>query len=274
MILKAKPQLMAVLNVTPDSFSDGGDYLAIDTALKRVETMVQEGADIIDLGGESTRPGAVVVSEQEEMDRVLPVFQAIKQRFDIAVSVDTSNATLMQEVIAGGVDMINDVRALARLTSIDFLAQATCKICLMHMQGSPQTMQNAPRYHNVNPEVIGFLADRLQFCQSAGVEANRLIIDPGFGFGKTLEHNLSMLNRLEEFNVLNCPILVGTSRKSMIGQVLNKDTKDRLFGSLATVVMAVQKGVAYVRVHDVAATRDAIDMTWVVITEGIEREQS
>lgn len=266
--LQQKPQLMGILNLTPDSFSDGGRYTNKTAALVRVEQMLAEGVDIIDLGGESTRPGAQRVSEQEEIDRVLPICEIIKRDFDVAVSIDTSNETLMREVLALKVDIINDVRALQRIDNIKFLAQSNCKLCLMHMQGEPNTMQLSPAYDHVNNTVINFLSQRIKFCLEQGIAQSRLIVDPGFGFGKTLQHNLSMLNQLEDFKILNCSILVGTSRKSMIGQVLKKDIDQRLFGSLATVVIAVQKGAHYLRVHDVAATRDAIDMTWAVMHEG------
>lgn len=259
---------MGVLNITPDSFSDGGAYLNKADALTRAEQMLAEGADIIDLGGESTRPGALLVSEQEEMDRVLPICEIIKCEFDVAVSVDTSNEILMREAIALKVDIINDIRALQRINNISFLAEADCKICLMHMQGEPSTMQQSPYYEQVNTDIINFLKNRIDYCVEAGIDQSRLIVDPGFGFGKNLQHNLTILNRLEEFQTLHCSLLAGTSRKSMIGQVLKKDVDQRIFGSIATLVVAVQKGANYLRVHDVAASRDAIDMIWAVIHEG------
>ncbi len=262
-----KPLLMGILNVTPDSFSDGGKYSSLDPALARVETMLAEGADIVDMGGESTRPGAEPVSEQEEMDRVLPVFEAVKERFDVAVSVDTSNESLMRAVLPQ-VDIVNDVRALGRLDDLSFLAEASCQICLMHMQGDPKTMQNSPQYDDVVETVSAYLATRIETCVAQGIDRSRLIADPGFGFGKTLEHNLRVLNQLEAFAELKCPILVGTSRKSMIGQVLGTEIDERVFGSIATIVMAIQKGAAYLRVHDIAASRQAMDMTWAVLTEG------
>jgi len=263
-----RPHLMGILNLTPDSFSDGGLYFNKENALIRVEQMLAEGADIVDLGGESTRPGAHPVSAQEEMDRVLPVCELIKHNFDCALSVDTSSEVLMREALALNIDIINDVRALQGVENLSFLASAKCKICLMHMKGEPDTMQNSPSYENVNKTVLTFLNNRINTCVDAGIHLSRLIVDPGFGFGKTLQHNLTMLNRLEEFQTLKCPVLVGTSRKSMIGQVLKKEIDQRLFGSIATVVLAVQKGASYVRVHDVAATRDAIDMTWAIMNEG------
>jgi dihydropteroate synthase len=268
MINKSPPQLMGILNLTPDSFSDGGAYNQIDKALLHVEKMLKEGADIIDLGGESTRPGAQKITQQEELDRVLPVCEAIKKSFETAISIDTSNELLMREAIALNVDMINDVRALQGVNDFSFLKDSDCKICLMHMQGEPHNMQDSPSYENLNENVKQFLKTRVEVCESQGINASRLVVDPGFGFGKTLQHNLTMLNQLEDFQSLGLPILVGTSRKSMIGQVLNKELDQRLFGSIATVVLAVQKGANYVRVHDVAASKDAIDMTWAVLCEG------
>ncbi len=261
------PQLMAILNLTPDSFSDGGKFNHLDSALRRCEQLIKEGADIIDLGGESTRPGAQAVSEQEEINRVLPILEAIKQQFPIKLSVDTSSETVMRLALGLQVDIINDVRALQKLNSLDFLAQSDCRVCLMHMLGQPQSMQEKPQYDDILQEVKLFLLDRVRQCEQAGIHTSRLILDPGFGFGKTLQHNLRLLNRLDYFTGLGFPVLSGTSRKSMIGMTLKKDVQDRLFGSLATVSLAVQKGASIIRVHDVAASRDVIDMTWAVMNE-------
>lgn len=267
---KLKPQLMAILNLTPDSFSDGGKFNHRDLALKRCEQLIREGADIIDVGGESTRPGAPVVSEQEELNRVLPVLEAIRQEFPIKLSVDTSSEAVMRLALDLQIDIINDVRALQKLHSLDFLVKSDCKICLMHMQGQPQSMQENPEYHNILQEVKMFLLGRVNHCEQAGIHKSRLILDPGFGFGKTVQHNLRLLNHLDYFTELGFPVLSGTSRKSMIGMSLKKDVQDRLFGSLATVSMAVQKGASIIRVHDVAASRDVIDMTWAVMNEGAQ----
>ncbi len=262
-----KPRLMAILNLTPDSFSDGGLFNSLDQALKRSEVLIKEGADMLDLGGESTRPGAEPVSDQEEMDRVLPVLEGIKKSFEIPVSVDTSNALLMQEALKLGADMINDVRALARLDNLDFLKDSDCQICLMHMQGEPENMQQNPDYQDVLVSVKDFLQERVAFCEQAGIEKKRLVVDPGFGFGKSLQHNLRLLNRLEVLKELDCPILVGTSRKSMIGMTLKKEVNERLYGSLATLSVAVQNGANILRVHDVSESRDVLDMTWAIMCE-------
>ena len=262
-----RPKIMAVLNLTPDSFSDGGQFGGLDAALKRVEQMCHEGADIIDLGGESTRPGATTPGVQEEIDRVVPVLEQIKQRFDIAVSVDTSNAALMKLAIANGVDLINDVRALLQLDAFDFLANSSVDICLMHMQGQPGTMQKNPVYGDVVADVCSFLQARIESCVMQGIDRSRLLVDPGFGFGKSLQHNLVLLNRLDALKALGCPVLIGTSRKSMIGAVLDKAVDERLYGSLSTVVLAVNKGARVIRVHDVRASREVVDMAWAVINE-------
>lgn len=262
-----KPRLMAILNLTPDSFSDGGQYNSLDAALKRSEVLIQQGADMLDIGGESTRPGAEKIDEQEEMDRVLPVLENIKKHFEIPVSVDTSHAVLMKEALKLKADMINDVRAFARVDDLSFLKASDCKLCLMHMQGEPENMQKNPEYQDVLQTVKTFLKQGISHCEQAGIEKSRLVIDPGFGFGKTLQHNLRLLNHLEELQELSCPILVGTSRKSMIGMALKKQVNERLYGSLATMSVAIQKGAAYLRVHDVSESRDVLDMTWAIMCE-------
>lgn len=265
-------QVMGILNVTPDSFSDGGQFyqleqLHVDAVIRQAESMLSAGASILDIGGESTRPGATPVTVQQEMDRVLPVVERLKSEFDCLISVDTSTPEVMKESIAMGVGLINDVRALGRDGALDVVAESDVGLCLMHMQGSPGTMQNRPHYDNVCDEVISFLEARVQACEAVGIEMNRICLDPGYGFGKTLEHNLQLLNRLEQMNLRGLPWLVGTSRKSMIGQVLNKEADQRLYGSLATVAVAVMKGAKIIRVHDVEATFDVVRMTEAVIHE-------
>ena len=265
-----QPRLMAILNLTPDSFSDGGQYCNMDSALYRVQQMIQEGADIIDAGGESTRPGAKPPSTQQEMDRVLPVLEQIKKRFDIALSIDSSNPQLMQAAIDLGVDLINDVRALQGLQNMDFLASASVDICLMHMQGQPDNMQKQANYVDVLLSLSQFFEQRIAFCVQAGIDKKRLLIDPGFGFGKTLKHNLILLNRLDTFQTFGCPVLVGTSRKSMIGTLLDKPVNERLYGSLSTLVLALSKGARVLRVHDVKESREVMDMAWAVLNENDE----
>ena len=270
----SKTQVMGILNVTPDSFSDGGHLyqhssLSIDKALQHAEQMVNEGASIIDIGGESTRPGAAEVSVQEEMDRVLPVLELIRAELDVVVSIDTSSPKLISESAKLGAGLINDVRALGRDGALEAAAKTDLPICLMHMQGSPATMQRQPEYADVVSEVMDFLDQQLNRCMAAGIEKERLMVDPGFGFGKTLQHNLQLLNRLDKLLDLGVPVLSGTSRKTMVGQVLNRESDQRLFGSLATVALAVERGARVIRVHDVLATVDMVRMTEAVLKEGI-----
>ncbi|MDX1334642.1 MAG: dihydropteroate synthase [Gammaproteobacteria bacterium] len=257
-----RPLVMGILNVTPDSFSDGACFHDKDAAIRQASKLVNEGADILDVGGESTRPGAAAVSIQEELDRVLPVVEAIISETDIPISVDTSKPEVMDEVVRKGAGMINDVRALREPGAIDVMARyQNVAICLMHMQGEPRTMQANPEYGDVVADVKGFLSDRIEACVAAGVDKTRLVLDPGFGFGKTLGHNLQLLNRMEEFQVLGCPVLAGISRKSMIGAVLNDAPVDqRLYGSLSAAVIAAMKGADIVRVHDVKPTADALKL--------------
>jgi len=261
---------MGILNVTPDSFSDGGNLysnasLSLDKALYQARQMVTEGASIIDIGGESTRPGAEPVSVQEEMDRVLPVLERINAEVDAVISIDTSTPELIREAARLGAGMINDVRALGREGALEAAVAAGLPVCLMHMQGSPATMQRAPSYSDVVAEVIDFLRQQLDRCVEAGLERSQLIIDPGFGFGKTLEHNLLLLNEMQQLLSLGVPVLSGTSRKSMIGNLLGREPDERLAGGLATVVLAVERGARIIRVHDVAATVDAVRMTEAVM---------
>lgn len=252
------PQVMGILNVTPDSFSDGGKFSQLDQALAQVESMVAHGASYIDIGGESTRPGAADVLEHDEINRVIPVLKAIKARFDVKVSIDTSKAFVMAESIEHGADLINDVRALQNDGCIEVLAQCDLPVCLMHMQGLPRTMQTAPVYDNVVDDVYRFFQARIAQCEAAGINQKRIILDPGFGFGKTVEQNFELLAKLSHFQSLGVPLLVGTSRKSMIGNLLNKLVNERLAGSLATVLIAAQNGADIIRVHDVAESIDVL----------------
>ncbi|MEX2367740.1 MAG: dihydropteroate synthase [Pseudohongiellaceae bacterium] len=260
-----RPRVMGVLNMTPDSFSDGGELLQgksvlLDKALARAQAMVMEGASIIDVGGESTRPGAAQVSSQEEIDRVLPVVEAIHRELDTIISVDTSNPELVSLCTASGVGLINDVRALQREGALEALAQSSLPVCLMHMQGQPDTMQKAPAYNDIMQELTDFLSARVQDCENAGINRDRIILDPGFGFGKTLQHNLVILSRLDELLALKLPLLIGLSRKTMIGTLTGKDPKERMAGSLAAAVAGVMKGASIVRTHDVAVTVDALNV--------------
>ena len=255
-----RARIMAVLNMTPDSFSDGGQWLRPDAALAQVEHMLAEGADIIDVGGESTRPGATPVSVEQEIERVVPLVAAIAARFDVPISVDTSKPEVMRAAVAAGAGMINDVRALRLAGALEAAADLQVAVCLMHMQGEPGTMQNAPHYDDVVADVKRFLADRMLSCQMAGIEKKRIVIDPGFGFGKSLEHNLALLAQLGAFADIAAPMLVGLSRKGMIGTVTGRAIDQRSAGSAAAALLAVERGAQIVRVHDVAATRDALAM--------------
>ena len=255
----SRPVVMGVLNVTPDSFSDGGRYIAIDAALRLAEKMCQDGASIIDVGGESTRPGAAAVSSNEELDRVMPVVEAIHQRFDVVISLDTSTPALITAGASAGAGMINDVRALQRPGALAAAAATSLPICLMHMQGEPDTMQLRPHYDSVCDEVMAFLRERAEACVNAGIAAERLLYDPGFGFGKTLSHNLSLLRHFERLQALGGPLLVGMSRKSMLGQVLGGAAVDaRAAAGMAAAVLAVERGARIIRTHDVRETADAL----------------
>lgn len=250
--------VMGVLNVTPDSFSDGGQFNSPAAAMARARQMVADGAAFIDVGGESTRPGASPVSVQEEMDRVCPVVEAIAKELDVVVSVDTSAPEVMAETARLGAGLINDVRALQRDGAPEAAAKAGIPACIMHIQGEPDTMQDRPHYRNVRRDVSSFLTERMRIAEQAGMRPENIILDPGFGFGKTLEHNLQLLACLEQLHVLGHPLLVGMSRKSMLGAITGREVTERLPASLAAATIAAMKGVSIVRVHDVRETVDAV----------------
>nr|BEI32122.1 dihydropteroate synthase [Thalassomonas sp.] len=253
------PHVMGILNVTPDSFSDGGKFFNAEDALKQVQRMIDDGASIIDVGGESTRPGAKDVSLEDELNRVIPVIKAIKEKFDILVSVDTSKAKVMEQSILAGADIINDVRALQNEGCVEVMAKyPKVPICLMHMQGLPRTMQENPQYDDVVDDIIEFFKQRIAVLSNAGIDKQRVMLDPGFGFGKTLTQNYELLGRLSEFMSLELPLFIGVSRKSMIGSLLNREVNERLAGSLTAAVISAQQGAKIIRVHDVPETVDAL----------------
>lgn len=255
---------MGIVNVTPDSFSDGGRFMHPDAAIGKAREMHSEGAVIIDVGGESTRPGAEPVTAEEEIARVVPVIEAIAARLPVTVSVDTSKPEVMRAAVAAGASMINDVTALRAHGAIETARELAVPVCLMHMQGSPRTMQKSPRYRDVVAEVREFLLRRVEACLAAGIDAGDLYIDPGFGFGKTLEHNLALLAHLDALVETGYPVVVGLSRKSMIAAMLDRPMERRAAASAALALIAVQKGAAVVRVHDVAETADALNVAaWV-----------
>lgn len=251
-------RVMGVVNVTPDSFSDGGRFINADAALEQARRLISAGASILDVGGESTRPGATPVSAQQELDRVIPVIEALAPETEVVLSVDTSTPEVMREAARAGAHLINDVRALSREGALQAAMDTGLAVCLMHMQGQPGTMQMSPEYDDVVGEVERYLSERIAACEAAGLQRQQLLVDPGFGFGKTLGHNLSLLKHLDRFRRWGCPVLVGMSRKSMIGDVLGKPVDQRLYGSLAAAVAAAMNGASIVRVHDVAETADAI----------------
>ncbi len=260
----SRPAVMGILNVTPDSFSDGGVFLSPESAVAQAVRMAEEGADIVDVGGESTRPGARPVSAAEEIERVIPVIAAVRERIPLPISIDTSKPEVMRAAVAAGAGFINDVRALRAEGALMTAAALKVPVCLMHMRGEPRTMQDQPRYDDVVADVAGFLRERLRAAQQAGMAPERLVIDPGFGFGKTLEHNLELLRGLGKLQVLGAPILAGLSRKSMIGKALGLPLERRLQASVALAVMAVQNGARIVRVHDVGPTVEALRM-WAAV---------
>ncbi|MCG6577137.1 dihydropteroate synthase [Pseudomonas sp. AF32] len=256
----AHVHVMGILNVTPDSFSDGGRFSQLDAALRHAEAMVAAGATLIDVGGESTRPGARPVSPLEELERVAPIVERIHRELDVIISVDTSTPAVMRESARLGAGLINDVRALRRDGALDAAAATGLPVCLMHMLGEPGTMQDDPRYGDVTREVGEFLAERLSVCVAAGIPAEKVVLDPGFGFAKTLAHNLSLFKHMEALHALGRPLLVGVSRKSMIGNALGRPVGERLYGGLALAALAITKGARLLRVHDVAETMDIVRM--------------
>ncbi|ABC28105.1 dihydropteroate synthase [Hahella chejuensis KCTC 2396] len=252
------PVVMGVLNVTPDSFSDGGRFLSPDDALSQVEKMVTEGAAFIDIGGESTRPGAAPVTVSQELDRVCPLVEAVRARFDVNISVDTSTPEVMRESVVLGADLINDVRALSREGALEAAASSGAAICLMHMKGEPGAMQDNPTYTDIVKEVSSYLGERRSVALEAGIDIDRIMLDPGFGFGKTLEHNLVLMKHLQVFVDMGSPVLVGVSRKSMLGMITGKAVEERLIASVSAAAVAIYNGARIIRAHDVGATVDAI----------------
>ncbi|MEZ9002462.1 dihydropteroate synthase [Vibrio splendidus] len=266
MILKAnnktlvldRPHVMGILNVTPDSFSDGGKFNSLDNALLQAERMIQAGVSIIDIGGESTRPGAPDVSLEEELARVIPAIKAIRAKFDVWISIDTSKAEVMRQAVEAGADLINDVRALQEPGALQAAAEGNVPVCLMHMKGQPRTMQASPVYDDVLMDIEAFLQERVEACEAVGISKNQLILDPGFGFGKTIEHNYHLLAHLEKFHTLGLPVLAGMSRKSMIFKLLDKAPADCMVASVTCATIAAMKGAQIIRVHDVEDTLEAM----------------
>ncbi|PTO83745.1 dihydropteroate synthase [Vibrio splendidus] len=266
MILKAnnktlvldRPHVMGILNVTPDSFSDGGRFNSLDNALLQAERMIQAGVSIIDIGGESTRPGAPDVSLEEELARVIPAIKAIRAKFDVWISIDTSKAEVMRQAVEAGADLINDVRALQEPGALQAAAEGNVPVCLMHMKGQPRTMQASAVYDDVLMDVEAFLQERVEACEAVGISKNQLILDPGFGFGKTIEHNYHLLAHLEKFHTLGLPVLAGVSRKSMIFKLLDKAPADCMVASVTCATIAAMKGAQIIRVHDVEDTLEAM----------------
>ncbi|MEZ8017303.1 dihydropteroate synthase [Vibrio splendidus] len=266
MILKAnnktlvldRPHVMGILNVTPDSFSDGGKFNSLGNALLQAERMIQVGVSIIDIGGESTRPGAPEVSLEEELARVIPAIKAIRAKFDVWISIDTSKAEVMRQAVEAGADLINDVRALQEPGALQAAAEANVPVCLMHMKGQPRTMQASPTYDDVLTDVEAFLQERVEACEAVGISKDQLILDPGFGFGKTIEHNYHLLAHLEKFHTLGLPVLAGMSRKSMIFKLLDKAPADCMVASVTCATIAAMKGAQIIRVHDVEDTLEAM----------------
>ncbi|MGE6448172.1 MULTISPECIES: dihydropteroate synthase [unclassified Pseudoalteromonas] len=255
----AEPVIMGIVNVTPDSFSDGGQFLNTTAALSHAMQLLDDGATILDIGGESTRPGAPDVSLEDELKRVIPIIKAIREQSDCVISIDTSKAEVMRQAIEAGADIVNDVRALQEPGAIDVVAQfPEVAVCLMHMQGQPRSMQHAPHYNDLAGEINDFFSQRIAACEAAGIKQSQLILDPGFGFGKTLKHNYQILAQFNDYAKLGLPLLAGLSRKSMIGNLLNRDTDDRLAGSLAGALIAAQNGAHIIRVHDVKETADVL----------------
>ncbi len=258
--ISKKIQVMGVVNVTPDSFSDGGQFDTIEKAFQHAQQMIADGVDILDIGGESTRPGSQAASEDEEISRTIPLIRAIREVSDISISIDTNKLAVMQQAVDAGASIINSIDALRQENALTVAAELDVPVCMMHMQGSPGTMQKEPYYNDVVFEVKAFLQERIDAALAAGIARHNIIVDPGFGFGKNLQHNLQLLSSLAELKSLGVPILVGLSRKRMIGTILDKPVDQRLYGSIATAVIAAMQGADIVRVHDVAETVDAIAM--------------
>lgn len=254
----SQPRIMGIVNVTPDSFSDGGQYNRLDLAFERVKQLVLSGANIIDVGGESTRPGADEVSEQEELDRVIPLIEKISNELDVWISVDTCKAAVMKAALDAGAHIINDIKALTADHAVDVVAKYNCPVCLMHMKGQPKNMQDDPHYDDLIGDISSFLFERIDTCLNAGISRDRIIIDPGFGFGKTLDQNYKLLGQLDRFLSFGLPLLVGMSRKSMIGNLINANVDERVIGSVAAHLYAVQKGANILRVHDVKEMSEAL----------------
>ena len=267
----SRPLLMGILNVTPDSFSDGGKFSDIDAALKQAEIMLQQGADIIDIGGESTRPGAPAVSEQDEINRVIPVIEALKLEFGCPISLDTSKAQVMQVGLDAGIDLINDVCALSQPGALEVAASSNVPVCLMHMQGTPRTMQENPQYDDLIQDILGFFENKITECNQAGIDKKRIIVDPGFGFGKTLADNYRLLQKLDQFNKLDCTVLAGISRKSMLGNLLDIAVEQRANASVVAATLALTRGAKILRVHDVEQTKQAITI-FNAMQYGVESE--
>ncbi|QLB19804.1 dihydropteroate synthase [Mannheimia granulomatis] len=261
-----QPQIMGILNFTPDSFSDSGQFFSLDKALFQAEKMLKEGASIIDIGGESTRPNAEIVTLDQELERVVPVVEAVRSRFDCLISVDSSKAEVFKQAALVGMDIINDIRSLTEPNALETAVELGLPVCLMHMQGNPQTMQQKPEYDDVLEEVADFLNQRIFACINAGIPKQHIILDPGFGFGKTVRHNYQLLQHLKAFVDSGFPVLAGLSRKSMIGSVLDKPVEQRVIGSVAGALLAAQNGAKILRVHDVAETADALKI-WQAMLE-------
>ncbi len=251
-------RVMGIVNVTPDSFSDGGQHGTTEAAITYAMRLVEEGADLLDIGGESTRPGATEISEAEELQRVIPVIEALAKKIDIPIAIDTSKPAVMRAAVQAGASIINDVFALRRDNALELAAELKVPVILMHMQGEPGSMQSAPHYNDAVTEVHSFLTQRIFACEMAGISKKNIVIDPGFGFGKSLEHNLALLAQLQRFVELGVPVLAGLSRKSFIGTLSGRDVNDRVHGSVAAALIAAQNGAKIIRVHDVAATIDAL----------------
>lgn len=268
----SQTHIMGILNLTPDSFSDGGSHQQIDSAVISALAMLENGATIIDIGGESTRPGAPDVALEEEFARVIPVIEAIRKKSDCIISIDTSKAEVMRQAVNAGADIINDVRALQEPNALETTAELGVPVCLMHMQGQPRTMQSNPHYDDVINDIKQFFVERIAACEAAGISRDKIILDPGFGFGKTLAHNYYILKYIDEFKMMGCEVLAGLSRKSMIGNLLGRDVDQRLAGSVAGALIAAQKGAKIIRVHDVTETADALNV-WQACEQGITNEQ-